>query len=158
MEIWTRKKSEENTVQERAFFEGKCSEAFPEQLVALQAEIKQLSDEFDRYYADWLGAKVRFVKLTEKFTSNVAAPTQQEIPQDEASAQPTEEYASNADENQAADEPASVRSDDCIPASDDSASATTSVAPEEITRPTEASAVVPEEIAYTRATTSVVPK
>ena len=48
----------------------------PEELVALQSEIKKLSDEFDRYYADWLGAKVRFVKITEKFTSNVAAPTQ----------------------------------------------------------------------------------
>ena len=48
----------------------------PEELVALQSEIKSLSDEFDRYYADWLGAKVRFVKLSEKFTTNVAAPTQ----------------------------------------------------------------------------------
>ena len=28
----------------------------PDQLVALQAEIKQLSDEFDRYYAHWKGA------------------------------------------------------------------------------------------------------
>ena len=37
----------------------------PEELVALQSEIKKLSDEFDRYYADWLGAKVRFVKITE---------------------------------------------------------------------------------------------
>ena len=71
----------------------------PEQLVALQSEINQLSDEFDRYYADWLGAKVRFVKITEKFTSNVAAPMQQENPQAEASAQPTEEHASTADEN-----------------------------------------------------------
>ena len=37
----------------------------PEELVALQFEINKLSDEFDRYYADWLGAKVRFVKITE---------------------------------------------------------------------------------------------
>ena len=73
----------------------------PEELVALQSETKQLSDEFDRYYADWLGAKVRFVKITEKFTINVTAPTQQEIPQAEASAQPTEENAS-------------TRADDCI--------------------------------------------
>ena len=36
----------------------------PEELVTLQSEIKKLSDEFDRYYADWLGAKVRFVKIT----------------------------------------------------------------------------------------------
>ena len=49
----------------------------PEELVALQSEIKKLSDEFDRYYADWLGAKVRFVNITEKFTTNVAASTQQ---------------------------------------------------------------------------------
>ena len=42
----------------------------PEELVALQSEIKKLSDEFDRYYADWLGAKVRFVKIAEKFTSS----------------------------------------------------------------------------------------
>ena len=71
---------------------------FPEQLVALQAEIKQLSDEFDHYYADWLGAKVGFVRITEKFTTNVAAPTQQKIPQAEASAQPTEEHASTTDD------------------------------------------------------------
>ncbi|XP_073360073.1 uncharacterized protein [Aegilops tauschii subsp. strangulata] len=36
----------------------------PEELVALQSEIKKVSDEFDCYYADWLGAKVRFVKIT----------------------------------------------------------------------------------------------
>ena len=53
----------------------------PEELVALQSEIKNLSDEFDHYYVDWLEAKVRFVKITEKFTTNVAAPMQQEIPQ-----------------------------------------------------------------------------
>ena len=35
----------------------------PNQLLALQAEIKQLSDEFDRYHADWKGTKVRFVNL-----------------------------------------------------------------------------------------------
>ena len=43
-----------------------------EELVTIQSEIKKLSDEFDVYRADWLGAKVRFVNLTEKFTSNVA--------------------------------------------------------------------------------------
>ena len=30
-----------------------------EELVAVQTEIKKLSDEFDAYRADWLGAKVR---------------------------------------------------------------------------------------------------
>ena len=123
----------------------------PEELVALQSEIKNLSDEFDRYYADWLGAKVRFVKLTEKFT-NVAAPSQQEIPQAEASTQPTEEHVSTADET------ASTRADDYIPAADESARATTSVAPEEQVRPAEASTVVPEESNHTRATASVVPE
>ena len=70
-----------------------------EELVTIQSEIKKLSDEFDVYRADWLGAKVRFVNLTEKFTSNVAAPSQQENPQAEASAQPTEDHANTADEN-----------------------------------------------------------
>ena len=61
------------------------------ELVTIQTEIKKLSDDFDAYRADWLGAKVRFGKLADNFTSNVAAPTQQEIPQAEAFAQPTEE-------------------------------------------------------------------
>ena len=52
-----------------------------EELVTIQTEIKKLSDDFDAYRVDWLGAKVRFVKLADNFTSNVAAPTQQEIPQ-----------------------------------------------------------------------------
>ena len=64
-----------------------------EELVKIQAEIKGLSDGFNAYYADWQGAKVRFVKLTKKFTSKVAASSQPEIPQAEASAQPTEEHA-----------------------------------------------------------------
>ena len=51
-----------------------------DELVKIQSEIKVLSDDFNAYYADWQGAKVRFVKLTEKFTPNVAAPSQQEIP------------------------------------------------------------------------------
>ena len=70
-----------------------------EELVTIQTEIKKLSDDFDAYRTDWLGAKVHFVKLADNFTSNVAAPTQQEIPQAEASAQPTEENASTADDN-----------------------------------------------------------
>ena len=93
------------------------------ELVAIQAEIKQLSDEFDAYRADWLGAKVCFVKLTDQFTSNVAAPTQQENPHAEASAQPTEENASIADDNQAAEETQSTRADDCIPATEEIARA-----------------------------------
>ena len=31
-----------------------------EELINMQSEIKKLSDEFDAYHADWLGAKVRF--------------------------------------------------------------------------------------------------
>ena len=44
-----------------------------EELVTIQTEIKKLSDDFDAYHADWLRAKVRFVKLADNFTSNVAA-------------------------------------------------------------------------------------
>ena len=98
------------------------------------------------------------MKLAEEFTTNVVAPTQQEIPQAEASAQPTEEHASTADENQAADEPESTRADGCIPAAEETARATTSVAPEEIVRPAEASTVVLEETDHARATASVVPE
>ena len=68
-----------------------------EELVKIQAEIKGLSDDFNAYYADWQGAKVRFVNLTKKFT-NVTSPTQNEIPQAEVSTQPTEEHASTTDE------------------------------------------------------------
>ena len=75
----------------------------PVELLKIQAKIKALSDDFNAYYADWQGAKVRFVKLTEKFT-NVAAPSQQEVPQAEASAQPTEEHASTTDDFQPAEE------------------------------------------------------
>ena len=83
-----------------------------EELVKIQAKIKGLSNDFNAYYADWQGAKVRFVKLTEKFTSKVAAPSQPEIPQAEASAEPTKDHASTADENQAAEENVSSRADD----------------------------------------------
>ena len=57
----------------------------PEQLLALQAEIKKLSDEFDSYKAEWLGAKVRFVTLAKKFTSSVAGPVHIEVIPAEAS-------------------------------------------------------------------------
>ena len=67
-----------------------------EELVNNQSEIKKLSDEFDAYHADSLGAKVRFVRLADNFTSTVVAQSQQEIPQATASAQPTEENASTA--------------------------------------------------------------
>ena len=68
-------------------------------LVKIQSEIKVLSDDFNAYYADWKGAKVRVVKLTEGFTSNIAAPMQHESPRAEASAQQTEEHASTANGN-----------------------------------------------------------
>jgi len=68
-----------------------------EELLKVQTEIQDLNKNFDAYYADWQGAKVRFVNLMKKFT-NVAAPTQHEIPQAGVSAQPTEEHASTADE------------------------------------------------------------
>ena len=61
----------------------------PEELLQAQSEIQALSKEFDAYYADWQGAKVRFVNLTKKFT-NVAAPSQQENLQAADSAQPAE--------------------------------------------------------------------
>ena len=51
----------------------------PNQLIALQTEIKKLSEEFEAYKADWKGAKVRFVNLTKKFTSSAAAPVRIEV-------------------------------------------------------------------------------
>ena len=85
------------------------------------------------------------MKLTEKFT-NVAAPSQQEIPQAAASAQPTEEHASTADDIQAAEENASSRADDSIPAAEEIARASSSGAPEETEGVRETASVVPEEI------------
>ena len=58
----------------------------PEQLIAVQAKIKQLSDDFNRYHVDWKGAKVRFVNLTKTFSSTASAPVHVEIPQAKASA------------------------------------------------------------------------
>ena len=57
----------------------------PEQLIALQTKIKQPSDDFNRYYADWKEAKVWFVNLTKTFSSTATAPVHVEIPQAEAS-------------------------------------------------------------------------
>ena len=86
------------------------------------------------------------MKLTDQFTSNVAAPTQQEIPQAEASAQPTEENASTADDNHATKENANSRADDCIPAPEEIAMATTCVVPEESEDVRATASVAPEEI------------
>ena len=117
-----------------------------EELITIQFEIKKLNDEFDAYRVDWFGAKVRFVKLTEKFTPNVAAPSQPEIPQAEASAQPTEEHASTADDIQAAEENVSSSADDCIPATREIDRETTNVAPEENEGVRETASVVPEDL------------
>ena len=70
-----------------------------DELVKIQSKIKTLSDDFNAYYADWKGAKVRFVNLTKTLTSSVAAPVHIEVTQAEASAQQTEEHASTTDEN-----------------------------------------------------------
>lgn len=117
-----------------------------DELVKIQSEIKVLSDDFNAYYADWKGAKVRFVKPTKMFTSNVVAPLQQEIPQAEASAQPTEEHASTDDDNQAAEENVSSRADGCIPAAGEIARASTSGAPEENEEVRATASVVHEKI------------
>ena len=129
-----------------------------DELAAMQAKIKGLSDEFNAYHADWPGAKVRFIKMAKGFTSNVAALTQQEIPQAEVSAQPTEDHASTADENQATKETESTRADEDIPSAEETARGTSSVALEEQAMPVEASATVPEEIDQARTTASVVPE
>ena len=86
-----------------------------DELVKIQSEIKVLSDDFNAYYADWKGAKVRFVNLTKTLTSSSAAPVHIEVTPAEASAQPTEEHASTADDIQAAEENVSSRADDYIP-------------------------------------------
>ena len=101
----------------------------PDQLLALQVEIKQLSDEFDCYHADWKGAKVRFINLTKKFTSSDAPPVHVEVTQAEACAEPTEQNASTVDDNQAAEENESARAGDSIPAAEDIARASTSDVP-----------------------------
>ena len=74
---------------------------------------------------------MRFVNLMKKFTSSAAPPVRAEVTQAEASAQPTEEHASTADDNQAAEENKSARAHDSIPATEDVARASTSGAPEE---------------------------
>src|SRR3954471_17163928 len=113
----------------------------PDELVKMQAEIKALSDNFDSYYADWQGAKVRFMRLTDSFTKGTAST---QIPQAEASVQPTEEHAITADDSQTAEEHASSKADDYAPA------------PEEIARASTSD--VPQENEETRATASVAPE
>nr|XP_040245793.1 uncharacterized protein LOC120964860 [Aegilops tauschii subsp. strangulata] len=94
--------------------------------------------------------------MAERFTSNVAAPTQNESLQAEASAQPTKEHASTADDNQAANETESTRADEAIPTADEISRATTSVAREEQTRPAEASIAAPELTEQARVTALIV--
>ena len=60
-----------------------------DELVKIQSEIKVLSDDFNAYYAELKGAKVRFVNLTKTFTSSATAPVHIEVTPAEASAQPT---------------------------------------------------------------------
>src|SRR3954465_1950652 len=115
----------------------------PEELVKMQAEIKALSDNFDSYYADWQGAKVKFVRLTDTFTKGTAST--QQVPQAEASVQPTEEHASTADEVHAAEENASSKADDSTPAIEEIARASTSGAPEETEEIRATASVAPEE-------------
>nr|BDI54743.1 predicted protein [Triticum aestivum] len=107
------------------------------------AETKQLSDDFNRYHADWKGAKVQFVNLMKTFSSTASAPVHVEIPQAEESAQPIEEHASIADVSMAAEETESTRADDSIPAAEDIARA--SNAPEEREEARATAIVVPEE-------------
>ena len=98
------------------------------------------------------------MKLTKTFTSSAAAPMRFEVTLAEASAQATEGIASTADEFQVPDETSSTRAAEEIPASEETARATTSVAPEEQARPVEASATEPGETEHARATGSVVSK
>ena len=116
-----------------------------DELVKLQSEIKVVSDDFNAYYADWKGAKVRFVNLTKTLTSSAAAPVHIEVTPAEASAQQTEEHASTADDNQAVEDNVSSRADDCIPAADEIPRAPTCGAPEENEEVRATASVVPEK-------------
>ena len=86
------------------------------------------------------------IQSEKKFTSSAAPPVHIEVTPDEASAQPTEEHASTADDNQAAEENESTRVDDCIPAAECIARASTSGAPKENEEFRATASVVPEEI------------
>lgn len=118
-----------------------------DELVKLQSKIKVFSDDFNAYYADWKGAKVRFVNLTKTLTSSAAAPVHIEVTQAEATAQQTKEHASIADENQAAEDNVSSKADDSIPATEEIPRAPTSAAPEENEEVWATASVVPEETA-----------
>ena len=86
--------------------------------------------------------------MVKNFTSNVADPSHIEIPSAKAYAQPIEEHASTTDGNQAADKTASTRAEE-IPAAEETARATTSVAPEESARPAEDSITAPKKLLKT---------
>ena len=60
-QAWRNKKDQ---YRKERFLKKNVVNMSPEDLVKPQTEIKGLSDEFDRYRVGWLGAKVRFVKLT----------------------------------------------------------------------------------------------
>ena len=109
-------------------------------LVKIQSEIKVLSNDFNAYYADWQGAKFRFVNLTKTLTSSAATPVHIQV----TPAQ-TEEHVSTADDNQAAEDNVSSTADDCIPAAEEIARAPTSGAPEENEEVRATASVVPEE-------------
>lgn len=96
--------------------------------------------------------------MAKGFTSNVAASSQHGIHHAEASAQPTEEHASTADDNQDVDDSKSTRAAEEIPATEETARETSTVAPENQAIPVEASATAPEETEHARATASVVPE
>nr|XP_040249499.1 fibrous sheath CABYR-binding protein-like [Aegilops tauschii subsp. strangulata] len=134
-----------------------ASKAAPKKAILKKStrEIRDLSDEFDRYHADWLGAKVRFVKIAKNLNADVIASLPQQIPQAEASAQQGDENENTTDENQAAEE--ATRAAKEIPAPEEYARATTNVAPEEQPRPAKES-VLSEETENARATASVVPE
>ena len=99
MEIWESQVCEESPVQEIAFSKG-----YRSYTIAWTTYRSAIWDQEAQWWiwrlqGEWLGAKVRFIKIAKGFTPNVAAPTHIEIPQAEASAQPTKEHASTADEN-----------------------------------------------------------
>ena len=76
MEIWEARQIKKVQYRKEKFLKNNVVSMTTDDLVKIQSEIKVLGDDFNAYYADWQGAKVRFVKLTEKFISNVAAPSQ----------------------------------------------------------------------------------
>ena len=78
------RKAKKAQYKKERFMKNNVLNLTPDQLVSIQKDIKGLSDEFDRYYADWKGAKVRFIKLANKaikdHKSRVEARSQSQIP------------------------------------------------------------------------------